>query len=716
MTEYYQNFDLAAKNIVERVGKTIVMGVPLGIGKPIGLLNAIYRLACEDSSVHLTIFTGLTLARPTLHNELEKRFINPIMDRMLQDYEDPLYERARELQQLPKNIRVIEFFLTPGKYLHNNYAQQNYMSSIYTCVARDLLHFRLNVIAQQVARSPSHPDHFSLSSNADLFYEVVNNLERSPEYGKKIILAAEINTNLPYMPGHDAEVAVKDFHIVADTGRYRALFPLPREPLAAQDHLIGFYTSCLVKDGGTLQIGIGKLSNAIASALIHRHKNNALYQDLLKQLSIESKFKDVITQVGNTNVFSEGLYASTEMLSDEYLQLYNHGILKKRVYDHIGLQGLLNEKIISERITPEIIDVLLAQKIIQPILSLLDFQFLQKFGILKADIKFQDGNLILLNSTKIFADLTNAKNKQEIIIKCLGDHLIGGKIIHAAFFLGSTEFYKQLNQLSPDVLQQMAMTSVARTNALSWSNDLLRLQRQHGRFINSTMMVTLAGGSVSDGLKDMQIVSGVGGQFDFINMAQQLSDARAITILHSTRKTKNGIQSNIVWEYSNQTIPHYLHDIFITEYGIADCRSKTDAEVIQALLNITDSRFQSEFLAKAKRLGKLANDYEIPTIFQNNFPEVIQPIVNEFCIKGYCSTYPFGSDLTPEEEVIAAAVADLKYYNRFKIIKLMFAAIFFISSDDKYKKYLNRLQLMQPKNMKEWFYKKLVKWLIRKYI
>src|SRR5438552_3731150 len=129
MTTNYDHCETAAKKIIDRVGKTIFLAVPIALGKPIGLLNAFYRLAAADKSINLTIITGLTLARPLLHNELEKRFAEPLLDRMLKDYEDPLYEHARELQQVPDNIKIIEFFLSPGKYLHNSYVQQNYVSS-----------------------------------------------------------------------------------------------------------------------------------------------------------------------------------------------------------------------------------------------------------------------------------------------------------------------------------------------------------------------------------------------------------------------------------------------------------------------------------------------------------------------------------------------------------------------------------------------------------
>src|SRR5579872_693564 len=137
MTAYFNHYDAAANEIIQQVGKNIVIGIPLGLGKPIGVVNALYRLASADPSIQLTICTGLTFARPLFNNELEKRLIEPILDRVLGDYEEILYEKPRVLQQLPPNITVIEFFLLPGKFLHNTYVQQNYISSSYTNVVRD---------------------------------------------------------------------------------------------------------------------------------------------------------------------------------------------------------------------------------------------------------------------------------------------------------------------------------------------------------------------------------------------------------------------------------------------------------------------------------------------------------------------------------------------------------------------------------------------------
>lgn len=701
----HSNYENAAKKIINAVGKTIVIGVPLGIGKPIGLLNALYTLATADESIALTIVTGLTLSRPSFSNNLEEKLISPILDRLLKNYEDPLYEKARVRQALPRNINVIEFFLSTGKFLHNNYVQQHYINSTYTNVARDTIYRSINVLSQQVAYSDLYPDSYSLSSNADLFYEVEQHLSSLKKQGHAVAIVAEVNRNLPFLFGEKAVFHANTFTDIIDTHDDKTLFALPRDEISIQDHLIGLYTSCLIKDDSCLQIGIGKLSNAIANALIFRHKNNNLYCDLIEKLSISKKFNAELN-IGDLGIFNIGLNASTEMLSDEYMQLYKENILKKRVYDHIGLQKLLNTKQISEIIDANTLNVLLDNKIIHTNLTPEDVFFLIQFGIFKSDIIYKKGELILSSGEKIPADL--GLHKEWIIDKCLGEKLLSGKIIHAGFFLGSEDFYHTLHHLSLPELQQIEMSPISRTNTLLWNYELACLQRQHARFINSAMMVTLSGVIISDGLKNLQEVSGVGGQFDFVLMANQLNNARSIINFRSTRTTKKGTESTIIWEYSNMTIPRFLRDIVITEYGIADCRSKTDSEVIQAMLNITDSRFQSELLAQAKKHGKIPSNYEIPACFQQNLPCNIQPIMRDLQAKGYFKPYPFGSDLTETELLLAKALLYLQGCSTLKRASLLLLSFFERYSHSEFNDHLFRLQLLKPKSLQEYLEKKLL--------
>ena len=50
------------------------------------------------------------------------------------------------------------------------------------------------------------------------------------------------------------------------------LFAPPREPVALADYAAGLHAASLVRDGGTLQIGIGSLGDAVAQALVLRQR------------------------------------------------------------------------------------------------------------------------------------------------------------------------------------------------------------------------------------------------------------------------------------------------------------------------------------------------------------------------------------------------------------------------------------------------------------
>ena len=129
------------------------------------------------------------------------------------------------------------------------------------------------------------------------------------------------------------------------------------------------------------------------------------------------------------------------------------------------------------------------------------------------------------------------------------------------------------------------MKPISFTNELYGDETGRRAARVKASFINDTMMVNMRGAAVSDALDNGSVISGVGGQHDFVVQAFALKDARSILALHATRVLKSKTVSNIVWTYGHETIPWHLRDIIVTEYGVADLRGQTDAEVIARLLS-----------------------------------------------------------------------------------------------------------------------------------
>src|SRR5207253_7815745 len=160
----------------------------------------------------------------------------------------------------------------------------------------------------------------------------------------------------------------------------------------------------------------------------------------------------------------------------------------------------------------------------------------------------------------------------EIGRRCLGARLRGGHFAHASFFLGPRRFYEALRRMERAEREQIAMTRISYVNELYGQEELKRLQRKGARFINTGLVVTLAGAVGSDELEDGRVVSGVGGQYNFVAMAHALEDGRSLLMIRSTVEKDGNTASNIRWSYGRVTIPHHLRDLVVTEYGIADLR------------------------------------------------------------------------------------------------------------------------------------------------
>ncbi|MBT3983986.1 MAG: hypothetical protein HOE90_21705 [Bacteriovoracaceae bacterium] len=704
--------DECVEKLIQKVGKTLLVGTPLGAGKANHMLNAIYHKAKKDSSIKLTIYTALTLQKPSGSSDLEKRFYGPMVERVFGDYPDLQYEIDRVKGKLPSNIDVIEFYFPPGKFLANKYAQQNYISSNYTHAARDLIDAGVNVLVQQVCKKEVDGRNlFSLSCNPDITMDIVAGMKKRQEQGHPMAFIGQVNQNLPFMYG-DAIVKGNEFDFVVDNpDQYYKVFGPPKLSISHADYMIGLYGSTLICDDGELQIGIGSLGDSLAYCLIMRHLNNPLYREILDKLDVERKFSAPIRNLGSLYPFKKGLFAATEMLIDAFMELYKNGILKKKVYDHVMLQRLLNSEKISEHFDKDILQVLHRNKVIHPHLCQSDMEFLKKFGILKTQCALIGDQIELPGGERVKADLTNEEAYLQIIEYGLGDKLQGGAISHGGFFLGPQAFYDFLRELPEEEIKLFLMKPVSKINHLYGHEEIDRLQRKNARFVNTCLMMTLAGSAVSDGLENGKVISGVGGQYNFVSMAQELPDGRSIIQLRSTRADSKGeLKSNIVWNYGHITIPRHLRDIVITEYGIANIRGKTDSEIIKRLLNIADSRFQESLLKQAKKEGKIEGNYQIPEKFRSNLPVGYVEVLNHYKKLDHFKTFPFGTDLTDSEIRIGKALKYLKAISKKKnvLIRHLFSAIGLKSIPDKYSPLMERMSYHKKVGLRAKLYRNLL--------
>jgi acyl-CoA hydrolase len=438
--------------------------------------------------------------------------------------------------------------------------------------------------------------------------------------GAPIAVIGQVNGYMPYMYGA-AEVPASVFDYVVDDPRgHHELFSPPNLPITTADHCIALAASMLIRDGGTIQIGIGELGDAIVHSLTLRHRENAVWRRALADTGFAARFAGEQADLGGDGPFEEGLYAVTEMFVDGFLDLFREGILKRRV-------------------EPE------------------------------------------------------------------------GVLLHGAFMLGPQAFYRELREMPESERALFAMMPVSFTNELlgpGWDRKVA--QRRHARFINMAMMATLGGALVSDGLDDGRVVSGVGGQYNFVAQAHALPGGRSIIALRATRENRGRLESNVRFGYGHVTIPRHLRDVVITEYGVADLRGLPDDEVAKRMLAVADSRFQPALLAEAQRAGKLPASYRIPDGHRGNVPAALERALAPHRAAGHFGELPYGTDLTAEEIRLARALRRLKARAEHWPGRLAIAARLLrpLPRDPAVKPLLERMGLAAPRSWRERLLRRVV--------
>ena len=626
------SIERAVDDVLARLPSHIHLGLPLGLGKANRFVNALYQRIRQLPERRLTIYTALSLGRPPLGEGLQRQFLEPFIERVFGDYIELDYLADLHRNSLPDNIHVEQFFMQPGSLLNSPAAQQDYVSSNYSHAARDINANGLNLVAQLIARDPQDASRLSLSCNPDITLDLLPMIAKRRAAGETILMLGHVHCDLPFMPG-DAEMNAEDFDLLIDEEERTTLFSTPNMPVSLQDHFIGLHASTLVRDGGTLQIGIGAMGDALVAALLARQADNSGYRAVLDDLDI-SPWHPLIEAEDGIVPFAQGLYGCSEMFVHGLMVLVDAGIVRRKVYPDAERQALANAGMLDESLHTD------------------------------------------------------------------------GVCVHGGFILGPASFYQRLREVPHSKRSEFNMTAISFINELYGHEALKRLQRRNARFVNSAFTMTLLGAGVADQLQDGRVLSGVGGQYNFVAQGHALHDARSVIILRSWRESGGEVSSNIVWEYGHCTIPRHLRDIVITEYGIADLRGKTDRKVIEALLNITDSRFQTALIEQAQHIGKLPNDFCLDPRFANNSPERLQAIAARH--PHLFPEYPLGCDFSAQEQDLLRALNWLK--SKFKLTQIyeLGKATLDAPAPHAFPEHLERMQLATPTGLREELYQRLL--------
>ncbi len=710
-----ENVSKVVDDIIDHIGKEIKFGMTLALGKPILLINELYKRAKEDPEIKLDIVTALALEKPTGHTELESRFLKPLADRVFDGTPEFDYMLDMRAGRLPENVAVYEFFNKAGGYMHTPVAQQNHLGSNYTHVVRDAMNFGINVLGVLLATNQiDGKTMYSLSCNTDITIAAMEKLKKQREQGRHVAIVAEVNEKLPFMYG-DAVIdgTACDIFLTGPKFNYQ-LFGPPKDAVCLKDHMIGLHVSALIKDGGTIQVGIGSLGDAIVSGLVMRNDHPEIYSEVIGGAQVPSRYGELIEKYGGTGHFKEGLYGSSEMFVDAFMQMYKKGILKRKVFDSIDLMKLINAgRLRADSIPDNIIEELLGMKTINTKLTEEDFNFLTEFGILKKGLEYQEGH-ISGSGKQYSTDLTNKENLSAIK-DLLGSELLNGKVILGAFFIGPRDFYDSLNQMPEEERQLFGMSGVEKVNQLYGGEELRALQRKDARFVNAGMVANIFGAIASDQLEDGRVVSGIGGQYNFVSMAHALPDARLIMMIRSTRGSGRTLKSNIVFSYGHCSVPKHLRDIVVTEYGIADLRGRPDKDVIMEMIKVSDSRFQKELLARAKKAKKVPAHYEIPEGYRDNYPDKFESVLKPYQKDGYFKPFPFGTDLTDDEITLGGSLKAMKALAQGAPLKLVSGLLpgMFRPIPSAALPYLKMMDLHKATSPKERILRKLVVFALR---
>ena len=645
MPENLTSLSTAVDRILSATGGRVVLAAPLGIGKPHRLVNALYARIASDPARSLKILTALSLTPPAGKGDLERRFLDPFVARHFGAGFPALeYVAAMHEDALPTNISVEEFYLQSGAMLGSRTAQRSYMSVNYTHVARLVAERGVNLVLQKVARDPAGA-RLAMSSNPDLTFDLLDACDRIG--AARPFLVAEIDPELPWL---DGPCAVEEgfFDVIVELPETAPqLFALPRQPVSDAEYAIGLYASVLVRDGGTLQIGIGALSDALCHALVLRHTRNDDYRAVLRALDPSLAAHASVVASGGLGPFELGLYGASEMVNDGFRLLVDAGVIRRRVVD--------------------------------------DLEVMQR---LSAGTSTQADSRLL---------------EQE------------GRVLDGAFYLGSKELYRWLRELPADTARTIGMTRVSHINELYGSNQPLeQLQRRDARFFNTCMLMTALGAATSDALEDGRVVSGVGGQYNFVAMAHALHDARSVLMFRAIRDAGAGAESSLFWSYGHTTIPRHLRDIAITEYGIADLRGATDESCVVAMLDICDVRFEPALRVQAIESLKLALAHPQSERVQRNTPDAIRAALRPFRADGTLPEYPAGCDFTDVEQRLVRALGWLKAQTGSLSGKVRVLIRALASRGGNDREALERMSLSAPRSLREWAGARLVAHALRR--
>ncbi len=164
----------------------------------------------------------------------------------------------------------------------------------------------------------------------------------------------------------------------------------------------------------------------------------------------------------------------------------------------------------------------------------------------------------------------------------------------ATFCMGDEEMYEYVKENPACEFYPSSYTN----------NPIFIAQHPNMVAMNMALMVDLSGQINSEGVGHTQI-SGAGGQLDFMIGSFWSPGGKGITLVNSSRATKDGmLLSSIVPELplgSPVTVPRTYAQYVVTEYGVANLRYKSRTERAKELISIAHPQLRGELRASMNK-------------------------------------------------------------------------------------------------------------------
>jgi hypothetical protein len=113
---------------------------------------------------------------------------------------------------------------------------------------------------------------------------------------------------------------------------------------------------------------------------------------------------------------------------------------------------------------------------------------------------------------------------------------------------------------------------------------------------------------------------------------------------------------------------------------------------------------------RAQAAGKLPHDYRIPDCHRNNTPRALEERFVLARARGLFSEFPFGTDFSGEEIVLAEALTRIKNRTgqRWPKCKAVLRAVLARGTPATLAPYLRRMALAEPHTREEWLWQRLL--------